>query len=192
VPGGVKHIYFDAAMQDPPKTHWENLIAAIEPLEPDTVVCSLDGDDWLLGEHALARVAAAHAEGAWVTWGSFVHADGRPGFAAPLTPGVPIRQHPWVTTHLKTFRAGLFQRIAIADMQDAAGAWHYYARDMVLMFPCIEMAGPERCRFIPEVGYVYNFANSSEWSYLAKDRAEDAAAVAYVRGLRPYAQIGRL
>lgn len=187
----VEHIYFDAAEQDPPRTHWENLIAAIDPLPPEIVVVSLDGDDWLLGDDALATVAQAHAAGAWVTWGQFVYADGRPGFSAPLPHGADVRRVPWVTSHLKTFRAGLFQRIDPEHFK-FRGKWMEHARDMALMYPCIEMAGPERCTFIPEVLYVYNSANSTEHHMSPQDRLDEQEQVAHVRGLAPYARLERL
>jgi hypothetical protein len=190
----VEHLYIDACEQKPRRlTHWENLLAMVGPLPPDRVVVSLDGDDWLGPTDALARVAEAHAAGAWVTWGQFVFADGRPGFAAPLSPAefANVRSIPWVTTHLKTFRAGLFQRINPEHFK-FRGDWMEHARDMALMYPCLEMAGFNRAQFIPETLYVYNYANATEFRGDLKMHAEEREQVAYVRGLAPYARIEAL
>ncbi len=187
----VEHVYIDAAKQDPPRDHWYNLSRVIERLDPETVVVALDGDDWLASPTALATVAKAHAEGTWVTYGSFRFADGRPGFAGP-TQADHVRELPWTTTHLKTFRAGLFQRIQREHLLDATGAPLYHARDMALMFPILEMAGPERSRFIPEVLYVYNYGNSEEHNGTPEFWARDRATVAYVRSLPRYARVGSL
>jgi hypothetical protein len=188
----IGHEYIDAGDQRPPEAHFANLIAVLADEPPDTVVVALDGDDWLARPDALVHVARAHAAGAWVTWGSFVFADGRPGFAADLPPGADLRRIPWVATHLKTFRAGLFHRINPAHLKGPDGRWLEHARDLALMFPCIEMAGPERCRFIPEPLYVYNEHASTEWNATPAVLAAQARDVAYVRGLPPYERIEAL
>lgn len=204
-PHEIGHIYFDAAEQDPPRTHWENLLTAITPLPPETVIVSLDGDDWLSTPRALEVVARAHTEGAWVTWGSFVFADGRPGFAADLPPHAwtepppyylgrtkgRLRHLSWITTHLKTFRAGLFQRIDPEHFK-FEGQWMEHARDLALMYPVLEMAGPDRSRFIAETLYVYNMHNATEFYMTPADRAEERRQVEYVRGLPPYARVEAL
>lgn len=194
----VEHVYLDAAEQNPARGHFENLRSVIAPVSPDTVIVSLDGDDWLGPPDALARVARAHAEGAWVTWGSFVYADGRPGFAAGLPvyawseempnairPG-QLRYLPWVTTHLKTYRAGLFQRIDPAHLRVSHG------RDLAVMFPCLEMAGPEHSRFIADPLCVYNLENSTLFNGSPAEVAEERAQVDHVRRLPPYARIDAL
>jgi hypothetical protein len=72
-----EHVVIDAALQDPPKEHFENLIEAIAALPDDRIVACVDLDDWLPDEHALAKVAAMHADGALVTYGQFEF-PGRP------------------------------------------------------------------------------------------------------------------
>jgi len=180
------HTYIDAAEQAPPLSHFENMLASTARADDDEVIVSLDGDDWLL-PGALERVQREHDAGALVTYGSFVYADGRPGFAAPANPAT-IRRDPWTATHLKTFRAGLLRRIQREHLQDARGVWLEHARDMALMFPLIEMAG-ERAKFIPDVLCVYNYVNSTEFRGDAAMLASERAAVAYVRGLPAYERL---
>lgn len=178
----AEHVYIDAALQDPPRSHFENLLNATAVAEDEEIVVCLDGDDWLL-PGALARVKQEHDAGALVTYGSFVYADGRPGFAAP--PKGPLRSAPWTTTHLKTFRAGLLRKIDPKHLRGPDGKWLEHARDLALMFPLLEMVGP-RAHFIPDVLYVYNFANSTEHLGDAAMLRAEREAVAYVRGLPPY------
>ena len=175
-----EHVVIDAALQDPPKEHFENLIETIAALPDDRVVACVDLDDWLPDERALTRVAAMHADGALVTYGQFEFPDGRKGWATPYEPGEDVRKT-WRATHLKTFRAGLFKRVRREDLM-YCGAWAKHARDHFLMFPMLEMAGP-RARFCPDVVYVYN-ANSS--TYSEEDRREERRMVEYVRALLPY------
>lgn len=184
VPAFAEHVYIDAAEQDPPLSHFENLLEAAAELPDDAIVVSLDGDDWLT-PGALERVQAEYDAGALVTYGSFKYADGRPGFARQLE-GDP-RTSPWVTTHLKTFRAGLFRRIDPRHLQDAQGRWLEHARDLALMFPLLELAGP-RAHFVPDVLYVYNSANSTEVLHPETKEAE-LEAVRYVRELPRYERL---
>ena len=65
------------------------------------------------------------------------------------------------TSHLRTFRAGLFHRIAEQDpgyacLKDDAGRWLTSAVDVALMCPLLEMAGFARARFADRVLYHYN------------------------------------
>ena len=169
----ARHVYIDTETEPPCLDgfpHFPNLIRVIADLPDDEIIVSLDGDDWLT-PGALAFVQSAHDAGALVTYGSFRYADGRAGFAAPLAG--PVRQSPWVTTHLKTFRAGLFRRIKHTDLRNEDG-WLEHARDMALMFPLVEMAG-SRAVFIPEILMVYNAANSSEFRHGAPEIAVERA-----------------
>ncbi len=160
--------------------HFPALIRTVAELEDDDIVVSLDGDDWLAHGKVLARVQEEHDAGALVTYGSFIYADGRRGFAAPLVG--PIRKSPWVTTHLKTFRAGLFKRIPHAHLQTPDGLWLENARDQALMFPLVEAAG-DRAHFIPDVLHVYNASNSDEFTKGAEFILAEREASAYLRGL---------
>lgn len=189
VPQNVKHFYIDAAEQRPPKSHFENLLAAVDDRFDDEIVVSLDGDDWLL-PGALARVQAEHDRGALVTYGSFQYADGRPGFARALTEAEwrAPRQAPWVTTHLRTFRAHLLRKIDPEHLR-YQGRWLDHARDLALMYPLLEMCGPERARYIPEVLYVYNYANSTEFRGGPEALVAEREQVRHVRGLPPYTRL---
>ena len=155
----VEHRVFDAELPDPasPWAHFQILSECLKSEAPDTIVVSLDLDDWLARPDALAIVQKHHDDGAWVTYGSYKHADGRPGHCEQLK-GDP-RKVPWVTSHLKTFRAGLFQRITATDLR-FDGDWLPHARDLALMFPMLEMAGRESSHFVPEVLVTYNYANA--------------------------------
>jgi hypothetical protein len=174
----VRHDYVDS---DPAVDVITNLSMLIRTMDPDAIVVWLDGDDHLVRPDACAIVQAMHEAGAWVTWGSFVYADGRPGFAAPVNWGAPIRRHPWVTTHLKSFRAGLFQRLRREDLE-----WPLRAQvpwDMVVMFAAIEMAGGRRCTYCPEVLSAYHVANSNEWK---NGPGEERRYEAIIRARDPY------
>jgi hypothetical protein len=182
-----EHVYIDAAEQSPPKAHFENLIEVIGKLPDDRIVACLDADDWLGPPNALCAVARYFAAGAWVTYGSFIFADGRRGNPCdPYEAGENIRAVRWKATHLKCFKAGLFKRIKHEHLKLPTGKWLPHARDLALMFPLLEMAGPKRTAHVAEVVYVYNFANSTEFTGGDEFRKAELACVKYVRSLPPY------
>ena len=187
----VKHRWVDAGDQDPPKTCAENLVAMIGPLPPEAIVVWLDLDDRLVRPDALEIIRRQHAAGAWATYGSFVCKDGRAGFAAPYLEHESIRRSEWRATHLKSFRAGLFQRIQRGHLQ-YDGEWLHRAVDMAIMMPILEMAGHDRRVFVPEVLVEYDYRASFEFNATAAEREVEKARDAYVRGLPPYGRLESL
>jgi len=183
-----EHVYIDAAEQPGgPKAHFENLVEVVSKLPDDRIVACLDGDDWLGPPNALCTVARYFAAGALVTYGSFRFADGRRGVpSGAYQPGENIRATPWKGTHLKCFRAGLFKRIDPAHLKLPSGEWIPHARDLALMFPLLEMAGPGRVAHVAEEVYVYNYALSTEFTGDEAVREAERECVRYVRGLAPY------
>lgn len=153
----VRHIFIEASLQVEPKTHSENLFDAVQNLDPDTVVLQLDGDDWFAHPHVAAQIADLYKDPAvWLTYGSFSTEDGRYHETnAPYAPNEDVRTTPWRCSHLKTFRAGLFQRIDSVDLKLPDGTWTNRAVDHATMFPMIEMAGWDRTRWVKDILYVY-------------------------------------
>ncbi len=183
LPPGVEmqHIYIEASEQNPIKSCAQNYRDVIMSLPADHIVVMLDGDDWLAHDKAVSTMWKLHAiDGAWVTYGSFKYADGRPGITSPYLPGEDPRQTPWRASHTKTFRAGLYHHIRPTDIEELA-------LDMPLMFAVMEMAGYDRCIHNEDVGYVYNFSTSYEWNTDEPGRTAEKKAAAKARNLTPYA-----
>ena len=200
------HIYIEASEQNPPKTKIQNLVEAIAPLPPESIVVFLDGDDFLSHKRALARVAQAHAEGMWLTYGSFCNSDGTPGFASEYGPNEDYRATHWRLTHLKSCRAGLFQRLRKEDLMypcDAQGRcvlqgpavgmrWIDRADDPAFFIPCAEQAGRGRVQWLRDVLYVYDLANAWHQTASQAELEHQAAIMALTRARPPYQRIDSL
>ena len=189
----VHHVYVEASAQSPRRGVMQNRYEAITLgpwRSPETIVAIVDGDDWLVTKDALAKVQAVHDAGAWLTWGSFELADGRPGCCARYGDDDP-RTTPWRMSHLKTFRLGLFQRIKLEHLQ-RDGQWLQHALDLAIMFPMYELCPPERRRFIPDILYADNLATRHEWNSPPDGLQREREDVAYVRGLPRYERIEKL
>lgn len=173
------HVYVES---DPNICALDNFHNVAHECQPDDILVSLDGDDWLSHPGVLDRVNKAYADpSVWLTYGSFVHADGRPGFASEYKTD-DFRSQPWRATHLKTFRAGLFQKLTDEDLK-RDGRYRDLCWDMTIMFPMLEMAGLEHSRFITDVLYVYNYANAWERSASREEREREQRMVKELRGM---------
>jgi hypothetical protein len=123
----------------------------------------VDGDDWLSNNDVLSYLNQVYQDtNVWLTYGQFQWYPAHfPGFASALPSWVidhnAIRDFAWTTTHLRTFYAGLFQKIKREDFL-YEGKFASMAWDLAIMFPMMEMAA-ERHKFIDEILYTYNTAN---------------------------------
>jgi glycosyltransferase involved in cell wall biosynthesis len=173
-----------------------NLLSLLtEQCEPDDIVVCLDGDDWLAAPDALSHVNQCYNQyDCWVLYGQFQFENGDHGFSQPFASTrdfMSVRGF-FRTSHLRTFRAGLFHRIADVDqgyscLKNNAGQWLESAVDAALMCPLVEMAGYDRVRFNPRVLYVYNDENPLNLHRL--DRSRQMENYELVRRKRPFARI---
>lgn len=156
-------------------THWTNserrgILAnqwdMIGRCNPEEIAVCLDGDDMLAHPGVLSHLAEVYRDpNVWLTYGSFEYdkkSRNPEGSAAGICRPIPANNHTrkagWHCSHLKTFKVWLARRINEEDLK-WNGEWIDAAPDLALMFPLIEMAGPEHARFIPEILYSYNALN---------------------------------
>lgn len=145
-----------------------NLYDAIHSCDDSDVIVTLDGDDWFADEHVLAHCAHMYADKAvWMTYGVYrEYPSGNLGSWQKVPANIiaenSFRQHPWITSHLRTFYVGLFKAISRDDLlyedEFFTKTW-----DMAFMFPMLEMAG-EHARNAERVLYSYNLDNPlNDW-----------------------------
>lgn len=190
--GPMEHVYIEASEQKVPKCALENVYDAAHKANPEDILCFLDGDDWFPNHLCLRLIESLYDESPyWVTYGQFQYQDGRPGFAGFYPPGANIRKHPWLATHLKTMRAGLFQKIRRETFLHE-GEWRTFGWDLPIMFPAMEMAGMDRVLFNPWVVYTYNYDNAWEQRMTEAERRKEQEMVASIRAAAPYKRIDSL
>lgn len=143
------------------KGHLYNQYHAIHTVPKDVIILILDGDDWLAAPWTLAYINEVYqTKDVWLTYGQFIHSSTHYlGYCLPipkeLWPKQPIRSLSWVTSHPRTFYAGLFQKIALDDLL-YEGNFFPVCVDLATMFPMLEMAGPNHVDYIDTILYVYN------------------------------------
>jgi hypothetical protein len=128
----------------------------------------------------------------WITYGNHLtYPEYKKGESFPVMRGIlekgGARKSPWAFSHLRTFYAGLFKKIALEHLM-YQGSFFPTTYDLAIMFPMIEMAR-EHTFFIPDIHYIYNFANpiSDCKSNLAKQQFFDQ----WIRKLPVYAPLER-
>jgi hypothetical protein len=186
---GDEHVYVEASEQNPPRGQMQNQYEALMALPDDVIAVMVDGDDELV-PGALERVRVMHAAGAWVTYGSYRYADGRPGYIHRYVSGADYRIDTWSAGHLKTFRAGLVKLIRPEDVRKGDD-WLPLAPDVALMMPMLELAG-QHVAFCSEVLYVYHLETSFEWGANRQELEQEKACEMHVRSLAKYAPLERL
>jgi hypothetical protein len=186
------HTYVEAGEQYPPCTVSENVYAAAASCDPADVIAWLDGDDWFAHDGVIAHLETLYADpDVWLTYGSYVHTDGRMGCAAPYETA-DYRVEPWKASHLKTFRAALFRHLTPDDLRGPDGRWIRNAHDQAIMLPLLEMAGPKHIRFVPDILVIYNYANSLEHNGSHDDAREEIAIARWLRAKTPKERLATL
>lgn len=135
-----------------------------EEVDDKDICITVDGDDWLPDANVFKRVLSYYADGkTLMTFGQFEYYEGygktKPGFCRK--PDLNnVRTSPWTSTHLRTFKAGLFRKVKKEDLMFEARSdglgFIDMAGDVVCFSPCIEMAGEDRIKYVNDINYVYN------------------------------------
>jgi len=153
-----------------------NFYMAINQYCPsDKVVICYDGDDWLFTERAFQILADIYADkNVWMTYGSHIRTStGKKGGSCRPFPKEVIkkrafRQYSWLTDHLRTFYADLFQRIPKKDFL-YKGRFLSVCSDNAYIYPILEMASKGHIRFVKEILCVYNVGNPlNDWKTQSK------------------------
>lgn len=137
-------------------------------LPPSAVVAWVDGDDWLTRVDAFEIVWREYDLGAWMTFGNLAWADPeacpfRPTFGSfpdEVVQNGSYRDWKWNGVVLRTFRAGLLQRVPPEQFVDPdSGEFYRLSFDHALMFPLLELAGTN-AHWIEERLYFYNWQHT--------------------------------
>jgi glycosyltransferase involved in cell wall biosynthesis len=173
-----------------------NLYLAIHSCKDEEIIVTLDGDDFFAHEWVLSKLNKTYAKpDVWMTYGNFVD---YPSYTQKpvMCKKIPFyvlmsngfRKAEWVTSHLRTFYAGLFKKIPLQHLL-YKGRFFPMAWDLPLMLPMLEMSG-KHAYFIRDVLYLYNRSNPIN-DHKVNIKLQ-RACTEYTRGLSPYARLQSL
>jgi glycosyltransferase involved in cell wall biosynthesis len=137
--------------------HWEvrNIVEALKEIEDDEIVCRLDGDDWLSDLDTLAILNARYnqldVDAIWTAhrWGF-----SNQNISGPLPHDADPYNHPWVSSHFKTFKKHLVSEVKDENFRGQDGEYFKRIGDQALYLPVLHQARG-RWHFEPMVAYHY-------------------------------------
>ena len=139
-------------------------ISHLSPKDEDVIIV-LDGDDWFSRKDVLQILDKAYEETeCLMTYGSYLEwpKKERGKFSKQLPDNVVkhklFRQSQWMTSHLRTFKFKLWDKIKREDITDENGDVYRMAGDLPVIFPMLEMA-EERSHFVEDILHIYNRIN---------------------------------
>jgi len=142
--------------------------------DDEDVYINIDGDDWLYSDDVFEKLNKIYiSENCLMTYGSFVEYPTNIVYSYFLTPyeqfiidNKLFREAPWKASHLRTYKAKLFNKIRPEDFIDSStGKFYETTADLAFMFPMLEMAG-NRSRHVSDILYVYNKENPISEMYV--------------------------
>lgn len=172
-----------------------NYTRAFRQAPPDSIVLQVDGDDWLADDYVIPYLSRVyHDPEVWMTYNTWRFPDGRSSLnsvAIPreITERNAVREYPWISSHLHSFRARLFAHVREDSLIDPDTNAHWSsAVDLAHYLPMLELAG-RRARHLARVSYVYNLHDQSVFT---SNRAEQAACERRIRRLPRYRPLATL
>ena len=138
-----------------------NTIVEVKFLADREVVVRLDAGDWLTDNDTLWYLNQVYKEHKpAVCWTAQRWAYTSYGISKQMTlqPNQSVYEHPWVSSHLKTFRASALKKVNPKNFYDDDGNWIMIACDQAVFLPMMHLAVKENLPlvFLPIVCYHYN------------------------------------
>jgi len=122
---------------------WEirNIVEALKECESNDIVCRLDGDDWLCDTDALSiinhRYESLKVDALWTAhrWSFSNH-----NISGPLPKDANPYEHPWVSSHLKTFRKKMIENVKDENFRGEDGEYFKRIGDQTIYLPVLHQA----------------------------------------------------
>jgi glycosyltransferase involved in cell wall biosynthesis len=157
-----------------------NIARVVERCSDQEIIVVVSGEDWLAHKWVLSRLNQYYANpDLWLTFGQYrQYPEYTLGLCRPLADDKPVRQQPFIASHVKTFYVALFRRIDPKDLQ--------FSTDFSYMAPMLEMA-KGHSTFVSEILYIENRT-------VVKREEREAASISEkaIRTLEPYHPIERI
>lgn len=152
-----------------------NTLNSLELIDDNEIICRLDGGDWLTENDLLWILNETYKDPlqvvAWTAhrWGYTPRNISGP---LNLQTSQTVYQHPWVSSHLKTFRAKNLRNVPKANFFTDKGEYIMIACDQAIFLPMMHLALCEgkKTNFIQTIGYHYNIDLNNK-NLFTSDRA---------------------
>ncbi len=167
-------------------------LKGLNQISAEDIIVEVDADDWLLHPFVFNHLNEAYQDpNAWMTYGHYVqYPTGTVGghFFMHL-PDSDIRQQPFAYSHLKTYKAWLFDKVPRDYLIDPrTGKYWKTTADFAMCMPMVEMAGKNRIVRFDDPTYVYNVSDDLQ-SESQSNLREQKEAERLIRQLKPLTRL---
>jgi len=173
-----------------------NFIWLSELSKDNSIVVSIDGDDWFKDGNVLSKLNEVYNSGeVWMTYGSYEEYPYRDvsfhyqPYPNDVIESNTFREYKWLASHLRTFRKELILKIDESDLRGEDGLWLSTTGDQAIMLPMLEMAH-DKSRYISDTLYVYNVSDMTRDTSVNEQKQIELAN--YIRSKKKYNKIDTL
>lgn len=176
------------------KGKMQNIVDINKDLDEETIIVILDGDDWLYSDDVLSYLDSIYSNNdIWMTNGSYIIEPSGEVVSPKLDNnywnGI-LRHKSWQFSHLGTFKKKLFDKIKLKDFMDKQGRYWATTSDQAIMWPLVEMAGPDHHFAIDKILYTYNRLNPMSDDRV--NRQDQLTTEQQIRNMKPYTRLEHL
>lgn len=135
---------------------WEvaNVLHGLSMCDDEDIVCRIDADDWLTDLDALAFLNAYYEQtGAEAIWTAHRWGLSDKNISGPMSHDADVYKHPWVSSHLKTFRKRLINDVNDENFRGEDGQYIRRAGDQAIYLPVLH--NTQKKGYVPRVFYHY-------------------------------------
>ena len=136
---------------------WEiqNVLEGLNHCDDNDIVCRMDGDDWLCDTDALTIINHQYkTKGVSALWTAHRWGFTNKTVSGPLPTEINPYKHPWVSSHLKTFRKSLLNGVKDENYRNSEGEYFKRIGDQVFYLPALyQSAG--NWHYEPIIAYHY-------------------------------------
>ena len=162
-----------------------NTLDAIDTIDDREIVCRLDAGDWLTDNDALFILNQVYNEtNAAVAWSAHRWAYTGKNISGPVSPECRnIYTHPWVSSHLKTFRRSSMRGINRKNFLDEDGNFIMIACDQAVFLPMMQKSIEEGrpLVFVPIVMYHYDIDLQNPNLFTSERSVKQKASAEWIR-----------
>ena len=163
----------------------ENTLLGLSLCKDDDIVVRLDMDDYLIDNTILEQLNILYSkhpevEAIWTSHRWFSEKEGitNTNISGPLPNDADPYVHPWVTSHMKTWRKYLSNQVSDANYRGEDGKYFTRIGDQAFYLPVLKLAKNKGHLAIP--AYAYRCDQSPE-TFQTADAKHQAAEAAFLR-----------
>lgn len=142
---------------------WEvaNVLNGISMCDDEDIICRIDADDWLTELDCLSIIDSAYQQtGCDILWTAHRWGFSDKNISGPMSQDTDPYKHPWVSSHLKTFRKRLLNEVNDENYRGEDGNYIRRAGDQAIYLPALYNS--KKKVFLPRVMYHYTINDVPE------------------------------